>query len=416
MTGVPAGAIVGAPGSAPPPGMKLAGYVTMAAPANPMPMGGMPGMRSMINPMMAASMMPGNPMMSSMSSMRPFPMMGPSGMMSPMPSMMNPMMGPMGMSGFGGPMGPGMMPPAMQSMFGGAMPGMMGNSNSGNTGTKSSANSNGSSSSSSSSGNGSQTSASNPTPARSRFLARLNPMNLFRRLRSRVSGGPSSTPKPTSASSFVSEEAKALESMLASESNPIPVKKGFSFLSRRSDNYLTNSSQDRLAAENFQHPFHTSFHRHTPFTIQPLFRFETPMNSFPRRRGRRIHESAPKFFDSDVASPSQGLMGSGNFEVIRGGLLPTASSISGQESVHHEDFGSSRPPVLGFQGFNHFSSSTPSGSIYNTLTSDSSNAFAIESLPQPVALKSSESQINAIVIPSQTQQKQQQPLTPKTNP
>jgi hypothetical protein len=111
-------------------------------------------------------------------------------------------------------------------------------------------------------------------------------------------------------------------------------------------------------------------------------------------------------------------MGSGNFEVIRGGLLPTASSVasSGQESVHQDDFGS-RPAVLGFQGFNHFSSSNPSASIYNSLTSDSSNSFAIESLPQPVSLSSSESRVNAIVIPPPTQPQKnlRESVTPKTS-
>lgn len=389
--------------------MKLAGYVTMAAPSNPM---AGPGMGSMMNPMMAASMMRGNPMMSSMSAMRPFPMMG--------PSMMNPMMGssfgPMGMGMGGNPFGPGMVPPmspAMQQMFGGSIPGLTGSSSNNNNKQAATGNSNGSgsssSSTSSSSSGGSQASASNPAPARSRFLARLNPLNLFRRLRSRVAGGPGAT-KPTSTP--LSEEAKALESMLASESNPIPVKKGFSLLSRRSDNYFTNSSQDRMTAENLQHPFQSNFYRNTPFTIQPLFRFETPMNAFsaPRRRGRRIHESSPKFFDSDISSPSQGLMGSGNFEVIRGGLLPTASSVaSGQESILSDDIVSSgRPSVLGFQGFNHFSSSPSSGSIYNSLPSDS-NSFAVESLNhQP--LVSSESRINAI------SQEQQPPSQPQSSP
>ena len=115
MAGVPAGAIVGAPGSAPPPGMKLAGYVTMAGPAPNAGMG-MAGMGSMMNPMMAASMMR-NPMMSGSMPMR-YPMMppgslGPLGGLGPMGGM-----GPMGMGG------PGMMTP----------PGMGGMGNMGNMG------------------------------------------------------------------------------------------------------------------------------------------------------------------------------------------------------------------------------------------------------------------------------------------
>ena len=171
--------------------------------------------------------------------------------------------------------------------------------------------------------------------------------------------------------------------MMASESNPVPVKKGFSFL-KRSDNsnfIATNSSQDRIAAENFPLPVPNLFYRNS--FVQPLFRFETPSAStfqFPRRRGRRIQEG-PRFFDTLSESSSGGgsskntaMMGSGNFEVIRGGLLPTGDKQQDEKtpeaSIVDEEqqfFSAGRPAVLGFQGFNHFAGAP----IYNSLSSDS---------------------------------------------
>lgn len=410
VLGVPAGAIVGAPGSAPPPGMKLAGYVTMAGPAPSSPMA---SMGSMMNPMMAASMMR-NPMMSGSMPMR-FPIMppgslGPLGGLGPMGGMsglsgmgsmgnmgsmsaaMNSMSGMNGMSGMGpmgssmGPMGgSGMMPPGMGGM-GGLSPQALsqifgptfaqqaaqvlgqttGKTGSTGSGTGSSA----SPTTSSTSGQGSQTSASNSTPSRSRFLSRLNPLNLFRRLRSRAQASKSSA------------EDKVVESMLASESNPVPVKKGFSFLKRSDNNsnfIATNSSEDRIAAENFPLPVPHLFYRNA--FVQPLFRFESPSSfQFPRRRGRRVQEAGPRFLDaltSDVGSSSSnhkntGMMGSGNFEVIRGGLLPNADKADGDKSSVLDDdqqfFSAGRPAVMGFQGFNHFAATAP---IYNSLASDS---------------------------------------------
>lgn len=185
--------------------------------------------------------------------------------------------------------------------------------------------------------------------------------------------------------------------MLASESNPVPVKKGFSFL-KRSDNsnFITsNSSQDRIAAENFPLPVPNLFYRNS--FVQPLFRFETPSAStfqFPRRRGRRIQEG-PRFFDnmSESSSKNTGMMGSGNFEVIRGGLLPNGDKPGLQQpqpdekaaeaSIADEEqqfFSAGRPAVLGFQGFNHFAAAP----IYNSLSSDSKPLHqSLDSPPPP---------------------------------
>lgn len=398
--------------------MKLAGYVTMAgpAPSGPTGMHGMAGMGSMMSPMMAASMMRG-PMMSSSMPMR-YPMMppgslgplgglGPMGSMSSMGGMGN--MGNMGGMGSMGPMGgAGMMPPGMGGMggMGGLSPQalsqMFGPSFAqqaaqvlGQTGGKTAATAAGSGSSASAStgstsGQGSQTSASNTTPSRSRFLSRLNPLNLFRRLRSR-----------TQASKSPSAEEKVVESMLASESNPVPVKKGFSFL-KRSDNsnfIATNSSQDRITAENF--PLPVPFYRNS--FVQPLFRFETPSASsfqFPRRRGRRVQEGGPRFFDaltSDVSSTSNkntGMMGSGNFEVIRGGLLPNGDKGIGEGEKSEEEqqyFSAGRPAILGFQGFNHFAAAP----IYNSLSSESKAVHqSSDSPPTPTSTGSSSNSSN----------------------
>lgn len=394
--GVPAGAIVGAPGSAPPPGMKLAGYVTMAGPQAGGGMQGMGGMGGM--PMMQQH----NPMQHNM--MRN-PMMSPSmsrypGVMPP-PGMMGPG-GPMGMQGMGGPghggpggpggMGPGGLSPALQqligSTFGGQMPkGLQGLQGSG-----------GPSSSSSSNNQGSQTSASQTAPQRSRFLSRLNPMNLFRRLRSR---NQSKDAMPDI------NNLKSLESMMASES------KRKSFFVKRSGE-IEDRNETIIPAEN--NPF--GMYRRT--MGRPPMRFDNERPRFQSRRGRRL-SSRGGYIEGSESRPV-GLMGSGNFEVIRGGFFPgngqggdggaaaSSNQGSGTEleddsgnvfSSLEDDFFSAGPGIIGFQGFNSFAGA----SIYNSLAPSNQQKVAILPFPEdttskPVPEVSSVSSTSSTVAPA----------------
>jgi hypothetical protein len=125
------------------------------------------------------------------------------------------------------------------------------------------------------------------------------------------------------------------------------------------------------------------------------------------RRGRRLNAS-PRggFFESE--SRPVGMMGSGNFEVIRGGFFPSnGQGVEGAASNNNagggemdedsanvfsalEDdfFGAGSPGILGFQGFNHFSGA----SIYNTLAP--SNQKKVEVKPD------AESPVADVVFPA----------------
>ncbi|KAI1303159.1 hypothetical protein HDE_02364 [Halotydeus destructor] len=403
--GVPAGAIVGAPGSAPPPGMKLAGYVTMAGQQggqhgmggpgmggqgmggqgmggqgmgsqgmggpgmNGPGMGPMGGMPPMGGPQMGG-------MMNQMNMMRS-PMMSPSmrypGMMSPPPGMGGPGYGHMG-SGMPGMPGMHGMPqmgginPALQQMisstFGGQMPkGLTGNTQQPEP-TQSP--------STSGSSQGSQASASSSAPQRT-FLSRLNPMNLFRRLRSR------NQPK----------DDLGLEPMLTSESQRIMRRRPFMF--RRSGDF----HNDTMALANS--PFGLGMYRRSFSGAPSTFRFPSE-SPFPARRGRRLMQGSSRLpqYETSESRPV-GLMGSGNFEVIRGGFYNAnghndgaqnaainANNNGQQGSLDPEDanvfstieddlFGSGQG-ILGFQGFNHFSGAP----VFNSLSPSTQKKVEIQ--------------------------------------
>ena len=359
----------------------------------------------------------------SMASSARFPgMMGPPGGLGPLASMagFGPMggMGPSGFPGMGGGMNP-MIQQLLGQTFGDSLPkGLTGSS-------PSSSSPSSASSSSSSSAQGSQASGSNPTPTRTRFLSRLNPLNLFRRLRNRNNQSKDAT---------AAADVKPAESMMTSES-----KRKSIFFKR-----MGSRSNDSMV-ESGNHPFGSfAMYPRTIFPRPPFLRFNNPGTfpvpqgpiigsgfNFPRRRGRRIHEEnnspmmslvprVPSLFGSPEGTESRpvAMMGSGNFEVIRGGHFNHASDHhSGDESAPakvveqngqkdpnnnfdsmKDDFYGSSSPVLGFQGFNHFS---PSSSNHINALSSSNHINALSSSNHINALSSSASTSSeAEILPS----------------
>lgn len=402
--------------------MKLAGYVTMAGP-QPQPMGMGGGMSpmgmggGMMNPMMMRNPAMSHAMAQSMSQgMRlPFQGMGGAGMppgfgqamgqgmgqgmgpgmgqgMGQMGQMgpgmggmsgMNPgAMGPAGLAALAGIGGPGMggspmagmgnMSPALQQLIGSTF---------GANGQKPGQTA------------GSQPSASATTPQRSRFLSRLNPLNLFRRLRSRKA-----------------EKENKRRSLLVADSVRRP-----NWFRRRSDDgpvemvHLNASelqAEDIQTAANNQYPIAGPFAfggRRQPFRPQP-----GPVHFPTSRRGRRIQTGNRGPFGAE--SRPMGLMGSGNFEVIRGGVLPAGGhqpqpqhqgqgpSAESQNRNRNADsaedfegdgderglfstldddfFSAGSPGILGFQGFNHFASGA---SVYNSLSASNQKSSELAS-------------------------------------
>ncbi|XP_053203192.1 neurogenic protein mastermind-like [Panonychus citri] len=450
--GVPAGAIVGAPGSAPPPGMKLAGYVTMTNPSPPMMSPQVSS--SMVNPMalMAQNMgnNPGQSMgggpgmgnlaggMSNNQAQAVAQMMAQGmgqGMGQGMSQAMNQAMGQGMGQGMKYPFNPMAFGPgaagqnqALQALLGGAM-GQVGQQASQVSATTSSP----ASASAGSAAASTAPSSSSSGQSRNRFFSRLNPLNLFRRFRIRGNSAGSTSTEPSVAeaekrSSVVSEYFSQgqqrfnrfpFNQHVGPHYTLYPYDQHSAFhhsrRARRSADEIskdhqeqplaseTNSSQnDTETAENY-YPFPGNY-----FMPASGGRMRFP-NSEGRRRGSRRY-SGPGYLSS-VESRGLGLMGSGNFEVIRGGILPgnnkrtlrPHSSMSNErdnddrndsgysdedDSNNHnnnnhnnnsdDDKSSSYPPledeffsagspgILGFQGFNHFSGS--SSSVFNNLS------------------------------------------------
>ena len=199
-----------------------------------------------------------------------------------------------------------------------------------------------------------------------RFLSYLNPVNLFKKLRDRGerSANDDSNRRETRFRRDLSEQFMESNNDYSTDQvNPrIILLKRIKTKNNRIPKSNTNDTGFTLdyldSADSGFIPFHENFGRSRRI-------------SFSNRRGRRINRPS-----NHVAESRQvGLMGSGNFEVIRGGTFrpeensqfgktdrPSYENEGAMLSAIEDDFYEPNSGVLGFQGYNGFSP------LYNSLS------------------------------------------------
>jgi len=328
---IPPGAIVGAPGSSPPPGMKLAGYLTVAKPTT----------TSLIVPK------------SSQSVIAPVTIVDEPSSTSKTAQVMTQAQGQKS------PYSKQAQIQALQALLNGALLEL----NKQNRKIQ-------------------LQNASGPSGSRAKLLRRFNLWKLFKRLRVKNSMPPLITndyidfedrSDNLNYNLFKSYPSLKHQKIIPLKRPDVGVKRA-----RRS----VPDVNDTAAAENryFPFPFENRFGRdHYNYGPPPMER-----GGPVRGRGPRRFTGGPVYYTLETRN--LGLMGSGNFEVIRGGILPTtpngingghlnmrAQSIRSNDNTRDDNafdededddkdifvpiddyFAGPSPGVLGFQGFNHF--------------------------------------------------------------